>query len=150
MPLQITSTGLRAAQSAALALPASGTGLIFTVTGVVWVQGIFGYVTTVIQAQATTFKISAKQGALTTVDVCATGDLNALAVGTLVVPLTTFATALSVASTNGVIIAVPITAPPMSWIMNTGVINGITVATSTGAIQWSILYAPLSPGAIIV
>ena len=150
MPLQITSLSTKLAQSAPLGLPASTTGTLFTVSGgPVWVVGIFGFVTTVIQAQATTFKISGKSGALTAVDICATGDLNGLAVGTLVMPVTTFATALAVAATNGVQIAVPITAPPMSWIQNTGTIIGTTVATSTGAIQWSCVYLPLAPGASI-
>src|SRR5208282_34598 len=56
--------------------------------------------TTVVQSQATTFKYSAKVGALTTVDVCATGDLNAFPAGGVISPITSFATALVVASPN--------------------------------------------------
>ncbi len=151
MPMQVVSTGLRTSQSAALALPATAAGTIFTVTGHIWVQAIYLIVTTVIQAQATTVKWSAKVGTLTAVDVSnATADLNAAAVGQIFMPVTTFATT-AINNANGVLIAVPITAPPISFIMaGSGIITITTGATSTGAVQHQILWAPMSPGATVV
>src|SRR5260370_35059916 len=107
VPMQVVSTGLRTSQSAALALPATAAGTIFTVTGHIWVQAIYLIVTTVIQAQATTVKWSAKVGTLTAVDVSnATADLKAAAVGQIFIPGPTFAPTAS-NNANGALIAAP-------------------------------------------
>lgn len=151
MPMQVVSTGLKVAQSAPLALPATAAGTIFTITGSVWIQGIFLRVTTVVQSQATTIQWAVKMDALTSVTISnATADLNAAAVGTIFMPVTTLATT-AVNNANGVLIGVPITAPPISVICAgvTGIITLTTGATSTGACQHSVLYAPMSPGAVI-
>ena len=152
MPQQIVSTGLKVSQSAIQTLPQTATGTIFTVTGAVWVQAIFGVVTTAVQAQATTFKFSSKVGALASVDmnIAAGSDLTGATVGTVFMPVTTFGTALTIVAA-GVVIGVPITAPPMAWIISgSGIITGTTVASSTGAAQYSCLWAPMSPGATVV
>src|SRR6266705_3350667 len=132
MPAQFQSTGVKTAVSGLLALPATTAGTIFTVTGHVWVLAIYAIVTTVVQAQATTVKWSAKVGALTAVDVSnATADLNAAAVGSIWMPVTTFGTT-AINNANGVLISVPITAPPISFMMaGSGIITITTGATST-------------------
>ncbi len=58
-----------------LALPASTTGTLFNVTGVVELIAIVGVVTTVIQAQACNLKLSTVSNSATT-DICANLDIN--------------------------------------------------------------------------
>jgi len=144
-PYGIAAPGVVAAiRQNPLTLPASTFGTIFTVTGgPIYVYAIFGFVTTAIQAQANATKLQAVATGLTAVDLCATGDINGLAVGTLLMPVTSFATALPVTNTNGVAFAGPITAPSIDFVMNAGVIRLNCAATNTGAIQWNMLYTPL-------
>src|SRR6185369_9760616 len=59
------------------------TGNIFTFTGTIEIMAIIGRVTTVIQAQATTIKISVVNDALAAYDIDATVDGNAAAAGSL-------------------------------------------------------------------
>lgn len=133
-----------------LTLPQSTTGTIFTVAnGPIWVRCIVGFVTTAIQAQANATKIQAVATGLSAVDICATGDINGLAVGTLLMPVTSFATALPVTTTNGVAFAGPITAPATQFVMNAGVIRLNCAASNTGAIQWSLIYKPMAPNVTV-
>lgn len=131
--------------TAAAALAQTGTRQLFTVVGTVHVLQIVGVVTTAIQAQANATKLQAVVAALTAVDLCATGDINGLAVGTILMPATSFATALAVSSTNGVQVAIT----PTAFIMGAGVIRENCAASNTGNITWYIRYRPLSPGAYI-
>lgn len=132
-------------------LPASGTQTLFTNTGPIFVTQIVGICTTVVQAQATTFKFSAKVGALTAVDVCATGDLTGFAAGGVISPITTFATALVVASPNTLGVMDQSSAKATAFIMGgTGIITCTTVATSTGAFQYTLRYKPLSANSTVV
>lgn len=128
----------------AATLPATGTKTIFTVANAgIIVDSIFGVVATTIQTQSCNLKVSAKVGSLTAVDVCANGAISALAVGTILIPITSFATALSVAATNGVVYASPGT--PTSFIMSgPGIITITTSATNTGTISWYLQWRPLS------
>lgn len=140
-------------------LPASTTGHIFTVSGGrVIVTTLTGVVTTVIQAQATTLSVgnTPTGGSASTASFCATLDLNGKVVGTsLAVPQakasalissgadgtllwSTTSGAQGVAASNGGLLLVP-----------AGTIDVTTVATSTGAIQWSLTYLPYDAGATI-
>ena len=150
---QLIQSLTKSVQSNIVALPQTTTANIFTVTGEVAVIIIEGVVTTVIGSVANATKLQALVGALTAVDLCATADVNAAAVGTLYVPITSFATAASIAATNGVLVNGPsATAQATGFIMSTGIIR-VNCAGSdggTGRMRWSVLYAPLSSGASIV
>ena len=137
---------------ATASLPASTAANIFQVRGGrVLVKLLFGEVTTIIQAQATTLKISstAKDSAGTTigtaVDVTATVDINALEVGGFV-----FAegdgTAL-VKSNAGAAFVGPNSG---HFIAPQGYLSHTTGATSTGAIKYDLFYQPLDEGADVV
>lgn len=128
---------------AAAALPQSVSAPIFTVTGRVKILNIIGQVTTAVQAQATTAKLTAVPTVGSNADICATGDLNAAAVGTQLYITGTFATALQINATGA---QVPQAAPV---IVDAGTLNLVTVASSTGAIKWKIIYKPIDPGAAI-
>jgi len=122
---------------ATAALPASTTGPLFTITGGrIVVLSILGEVTTAIQAQATTLKIksTATVGPVAT-DLCATADVNALAVGKLLTITGTLATALQTGS------AVLRQASPI--ICPIGSIDLLTVATSTGSVKWTLRWIPM-------
>jgi hypothetical protein len=155
VPLNI-STLIKSVQSNITALPQATTANIFVVSGDVFVTSILGVCTVVMGSVANATKLSAKCGALTAVDLCATADINALAAGTLFAPLTTFGTAASIAATNGVLINVSITAPGIGFLMGCGTTGaGIILVNCagsgvTGAIRWSCAYMPLSSGASIV
>src|SRR5258708_3588303 len=106
MPLQIQAL-TKSVQSAIVALPQTTTSNIFTVSGDVYVAMIQGVVTTIIGAVANATKLQAVCGALAAVDLCATADINGLVAGAVYQPITSFATAASIAGTAGVLVAGP-------------------------------------------
>lgn len=129
---------------ATAALPASTTGAIFTIAGgrVLLLQ-LLGEVTTVIQAQATTLKAQANPTAAgASVDLCATGDVNAAAVGTLLGITGAVATALQIG-----LAVIGMTTPQ---VIQAGTIDLVTVATSTGSVKWQMRYLPLDNGVTVV
>lgn len=76
-----------------LALPASTTGTVFTVTGLVEVIAIIGIVTTVVQAQTCNLKLSTVSNGATT-DICANLDITGAAAQSRMSITGTFANAL--------------------------------------------------------
>jgi hypothetical protein len=147
------STGIRSVSSNIYAVATIGTATttVLTVTADVWVMALYVKVTTTIAATSCTIGFQAKVGALTAVAVSnTTADLNAMTAGQILMPVTTFGTTM-VNNANGVLIAVPITAPPCSFMMaGAGVIQAILGGTpASGAIQVQCLYVPMLPGAVV-
>ncbi len=136
--------GVRVARATG-ALPATTTGALFTVAGgKVLVTSIVGTVTTAVQAQATTYKLRATPTVGAVNDLSATVDLNAAAVGSLIGATGLAADALVLSTGGGVSnLRNPV-------VVNTGSIGATTVATSTGAIQWTVTYVPIDDGATLV
>jgi len=126
------------------ALPATATGSIFTVTGVVEILAIVGVVTTSIQAQACNAKIATVSNSATT-DVCANLDLNAAAAQDRLSITGTFANAM-IKTAKGV----PVARQATSFIAQEGTIALITGATNTGNVRWMVRYKPLQEGSRIV
>jgi hypothetical protein len=137
---------LNATEHNRLLLPKTNTspltsGTLSTMTGTIAILGIIGRVTTAIQAQATTCKISEQMDSLHAVDLCATLDLNGFAVGS----------ALSLDGTNadamigatGVPEAVLFATPKVLTCTTSGIITVTFGAASTGAIAWNFLWMPL-------
>lgn len=131
------------AQKAALALPATATGTLFTVTAPIRLFDIQGEVTTVIQAQANAVKLRAVPTVGAAVDLCATVDVNAAAVGTTLVITGTLASAATL-NANGVQVA-----QATSIIIPAGTIGLNTAATNTGAMKWLLRYQPLAPASFV-
>lgn len=140
-------------------LPASTTGAIFTVSGGrVIVTSLTGVISTAIQGQTTTLSVgnTPTGGSASTASFCATLDLNGKAVGvSLAVPqakasalmssgadgtllFSTTSGAQGVAAVNGGLLLVP-----------AGTIDVTTVATSTGAITWTVTYVPYDAAATV-
>lgn len=130
--------------TASKALPASTTGDLFTVTGLVEVIAIIGVVTTVIQTQTCNLKLSTVSNSATT-DICADLDITAKAAQSRMSITGTFANAL-INTAKGV----PVARQATSFIAQEGTIIATTSATNTGAIRWIVRYKPLQEGARIV
>jgi hypothetical protein len=143
---QIRQIGLGTrVERATSGLPASTTAALFTVAGgKVLITSIVGTVTTAVQAQATTYKLRATPTVGAVNDLSGTVDLNAAAAGALI-GITGLAGDAAVLSTGG---GVSNLRNPI--VVNTGTIGATTVATSTGAIQWTLTYVPVDDGASVV
>jgi hypothetical protein len=140
-------------------LPASTTGHIFTVSGGrVIVTSLTGVITTVIQSQATTLSVgnTPTGGSASTASFCATLDLNGKAVGTSLAVPQAKASALMSSGADGTLLwnstsgAQGVVIPNGGLLLvPAGTIDVTTVATSTGAVQWSVTYLPYDAGATI-
>lgn len=132
-------------------LPATAAQNIFTVTvGRVLLTSLLGEVTTIIQAQSTTVKLTSTPTTGTAVDLTAnTGDINALEVGGLItvtpaLTLTPFGLAIQKQ------LAGAATLPAVRIVIPIGSLSYTTGATSTGSIKWTMTYIPLDDGATVV
>lgn len=123
------------------------TGNIFTFVGAIEILAIIGRITTVVQAQATTIKLSVVNDALTAYDLGTTVDGNAAAVGTLL-SLPAAAGSAHILTANGVL-----NPTQASRIITSCTAGGVVKATygaaSTGAILYSMLWRPLSADAVV-
>ena len=138
--VQLTARG-------AASLPQSTASAIFKVQGgKVQVLGIFGEVTTVMQTQTNNVKLIADPTTGADVDLCATLDCTADAVGTMYHITGDLSDAL-IADTSG---AAEALADYQPVIVAPGDIDLSCSASSTGAAKWSVLWRPLDPGARVV
>lgn len=131
------------AATANLALPATTTGTLFTVTGLCELIAIVWVVTTVIQSQTCNFKISTVSNSTTT-DICTNLNINGNLAQSRYSITGTFADAMI--NTNR---WVPVARQATAIIIQEGTIIATTSATNTGNIRWVALYRPLSPWARI-
>lgn len=129
----------------------SSTGQLFRVRGGrVLMHILIGEVTTIIQSQATTVKVSSKKlntastAVGTAVDLCATVDGNAKEVGSLFVPLGSGAAAIwnNAGASLGTLGRNPTILPQGEVYITTG-------ADSSGAMKWDMWYQPLDAGAFV-
>lgn len=125
-------------------LPATTATPYFTVTGKVRIISIIGEVTTAVQAQANAIKLISNPTVGADVDLCATVESNAAAVGSLFTITGTLANAM-IKTVSG---AVPQQASPV--IVTAGSIDLSTAATNTGATKWSIVWEPVDQGAMVI
>lgn len=141
---RIGHTGSYVTRKATATLPASTLGSLFTVTGKIKLLAIIGEVTTVIQTQTCNTKIVANPTVGADVDLCATNDITADAVGTQYNITGTFANAM-VATTSGAAVwqADPTLVLP-------GTIDLSTDATNTGSVKWTCIWEPVDPGARVI
>ncbi len=150
-PYGIGAPGLATvAMTNPLALPQTATKVLFTITGgPIRVIAIMGVVTTIIGAVANATKITATPTTGgTATDICATGDINAAAAGDILIPITSFATALSI-NTAGVIVDGPsATTQATGFRMTPGTIlvNCAGSDGGTGRVQWYLHYIPIGVG----
>lgn len=121
------------------------TGTLWTFTGPLQIHEIIGVVRTIVQAQATTVRMSITNDALSAVNLDAgTLDLNAAAVGSLIQRPAAFASAM-VKAANGAALGLNLQNTPILTVPSTsGVITVTYGAASTGVIDWYMLWEPLA------
>lgn len=147
------STGVASGRSVerATALPPQGTtGNIFSITGgKVRVTSIVGEVTTLIGAVANATKlIHDPTGVGANVDLCATLDINAKAVGVLLSIVGVLATAMKATTLWMVVPADNIPYPGL--ILGPGAIVLSCAGSSvTGAIKWTLTYEPIDAAGVV-
>lgn len=129
---------------ASATLPATTATPYFTCTGKVKIFNIIGEVTTVVQAQANAIKLISNPTVGADVDLCATVESNAAAVGSLFTITGTLANAM-IKTVSG---AVPTQASPV--IVTAGTIDFSTAATNTGATKWTVIWEPVDTGALVL
>jgi len=126
------------------ALPQTATSNLFAVAGGrIALLGILGEVTTIIQAQATTLKLSSAPTVGTAVDLCATVDMSGKQVGTLLGITGLFTDALLAANAGATVM------PRNGIVIPIGNITWTTGASSTGAIKWRLFWLPIDVGATV-
>lgn len=124
------------------------TGNIFTFTGTIEIEALWGRVTTVVQAQTTNIKVSVQNDALTVYDICANVDGNAAAVGTLF-SITGTAAGAGVLTANGVLAPTQAGARIITTCTTSGIIKVTYGAASTGAILFGMRWRPLTTDATV-
>ena len=131
---------------ASATLPATTTQNLFTVTGGrILVMHLFGEITTIVQAQACTLKVTSAPTTGTAVDVATALDVNGFEAGALLV-CEGDGTAL-VGAAAGAGAALALNALP--FIIPIGTLRIASSATNTGASKWQIHYFPLDIGASV-
>lgn len=134
----------QATDRATAALPTVGSGTIFTVAGGrIFLLGLIGEVTTIIQAQATTLKAIFTPTTGTSGDLSATVDLNAKEVGALLGITGVPADAMVALACGAPMCTRPNVLPAGNLRLTTG-------ATSTGSVKWRCFWLPMDVGATVV
>jgi len=139
----LLTTSAQIVATASVALPQTSTLALFTVTGVVRILEIRGFIGTQIGAVANATKLQAGGGS---VDICATVDLNAAAANSILAITGVFANAMAIkaggaweAQTN----EVGVGAGSIS-------VNCAGSDGGTGRVLWVVVYKPVSAGSSIV
>lgn len=129
------------------ALPQTTDGALFRITGgKIRVLSIIGEVTTVIQTQANATKLKHNpSGTGSDVDLCATLDITADAVGTLYSIVGVLATAMKSTTLWAVVPADNIPMPGL--ILGPGDIELDCAASNTGSVKWTLVYEAVDAGA---
>jgi hypothetical protein len=135
----------RLVSRATATLPATAAQNIFTIAGGrVIVIALVGEVTTIIQAQSTTVKITSTPTTGSAVDLSnTTADINALEVGGRIALPALAAAATTLTKLN----AGYMTLQTSHVLVPIGNISYTTGATSTGSIKWDLIYVPFDTGA---
>lgn len=134
-------------QRATATLPATTAQNIFTITGGrILLVALVGEVTTIIQAQATTVKVTSTPTTGSAIDLSsAASDVNALEVGGRISLANPPAAATALVKTNAGFTNLP----GVRTIVPIGTISYTTGATSTGSIKWDLIYIPYDTGASV-
>jgi hypothetical protein len=129
-------------------LPATAAQNIFTISGGrILLVALVGEVTTIIQAQATTVKVTSTPTTGSAIDMStATADINALEVGGRISLANPPAAATILTKTN----AGYTNLDNVRTIVPIGQLSYTTGATSTGSIKWDLVYIPLDTAATVV
>jgi hypothetical protein len=126
------------------AMPQGAASPLFTITGKVKILNVIGEFTVAGGAVANALKLIANPTVGADVDLCATVEGNAAAVGSLLTITGTFANAMI----KTVSAAVPSQASPV--IVTAGTLDLSAAGSTTGSIKWTIVWEPVDPGAMVL
>ena len=130
-------------------LPQTTASALFKVQGGrVLVMGIYGEVTTIVQTQTNNAKLISDPTVGADVDLCATLDLTADAVGTMYGITGDFSDAMKTATSGA--LEIGSTDNIQGVVVAAGNINLSCSASSSGEVKWSILWRPLDEYARVV
>lgn len=125
------------------------TGTLWTYTGGIRIEGVYGIVRTGVQVQATQTKISVKNDNLTAFDLCSNGNISGTTVGTLFHITDNPANSLQ-QHTTGVDTNENALVEGYSTICSTsGIITVTYSSASTGVIDWYLIWSPLTLDATV-
>lgn len=127
----------------------SGSTPLFTVSGLVLVRAIVGYVTTAFDGTTTSISLTHDPTIGSAVDIAAATVVTSDVVGTVYSYVGAVPTTLLVSAGT----AVPGTAyapKPSEAFFAPGVINQVGTAADAGTVLWRCLYVPVSDGASVV
>ena len=123
------------------------TANLFTVaTGPIRLLGIAGHITTAIAVAANATKLVHTSTGGAAIDLCAALDVTGSAVRKLLTITGTKANAMALSTDEGVIVGN--LATPL--ILTPGILSLNCAASTTGVIDWYVLYEPLAPGAKMI
>lgn len=128
---------------------AATTTAIFRVTGDCEILSLRGIITTAMEAKAITCKLrhNADAGAGLDADLCSNYDINAAAKDGYLTITGNAADALQLTPFGSVMPSSDLDRPVK---VNAGTIDRVAGDTTTGAVQWSLIYRPISSGASII
>lgn len=150
------------AYKAAVTIPQTTTGTIFTVTGgKVAITSLVGEVTTVIGATTVNFNVTFTPSGGSAADLCAATACTSDAVGTLYSLVSGIATDLLSIQSVTIAASVPVLAsevPNVTFapmlrqpiVVRAGAVGFKTSASTTGAVKWVATWVPLDSGAALV
>lgn len=141
---EVTPSYAQTAQKVTATTPQGAAGALFTVTGRVLIDHIIGEVTVEIGAGANASKLVANPTVGADVDLCATVDIDADAVGTLYNITGTLANAM-VATTSGAF-AVQVTPVAVA----AGTIDLNCAGSTAGSIKWTVIYRAIDADSTVV
>lgn len=127
-------------------LPATALGAIFNITGGrILIRSLIGEVTTIIQAQACTVKVTSTPTTGSAVDLCAAStSISALEVGGRLALPAAAATAMVTGNAGAILGRLA------EWVVGIGSLGITTSATNTGSVKWDLIYVPIDTGATVV
>lgn len=134
--------------SRATAAIENGADALFNVKGGrILLLGLVGQITDVMDATATTLKITANPDTGSDTDLCiASASIATEEVGTMFTLPAAVGSALTISSTMG---AAPLTAPPV-FVVAPGTLDLVAgVGANAGKAKWDLFYVPLDKGAYV-
>jgi hypothetical protein len=140
--IRLVTLGQRTKKS--IAATTNATQSLFTVTGLVVVEGIIGYVTTAFDGTTTSINLAHDPTIGSAADLCAATVVTSDAVGTIYGYLGDAITTLLVSSA----VTAPGTAyapmPNLKQVLTPGVIGYVGTAADAGAVDWYCMWVALS------
>jgi hypothetical protein len=145
---RLVTQGVRTKKT--LAGVTNATQALFTVTGVVIIQGIVGFVTTAMDGTTTSININHDPTIGSAVNLCAatvvTSDVAGTVYGYLGDAITTLLVSSGTTAPNEAIAPMP----NSKQVLTPGVIGLVGTAADAGVVDWYCLWTPLSDDGLVV